>query len=233
VVSAQSREGHPPDLRGQDEAAGHGCCRCRKARWPLGCGLSGAERGGYSGRGPAASGSFGGEARQAGNYDRGGAAGWQRDRNAVAQQQHERMSGLRGPEQGRQDGLADRQGDREGQRQENLDQRQQQRDQAREDRQKHGNNRREDWQDYADDHQGYYDSDHYDGYGYAGAAAAVAAGAAIGAAAATPPYWTLPCTPTTVVVGATTYYQCGSSWYIQAYSAGDVAYTMVNPPAGY
>jgi len=56
----------------------------------------------------------------------------------------------------------------------------------------------------------------------------------VGAAAvAALPNWTLPCTPTTVVVGSTTYYQCGSAWYIRAYSGGDVAYTMVNPPAGY
>ena len=40
-------------------------------------------------------------------------------------------------------------------------------------------------------------------------------------------------TPTPVVVGATTYYQCGATWYVQAYSGGDVAYTIVNPPPGY
>jgi len=53
------------------------------------------------------------------------------------------------------------------------------------------------------------------------------------AAAAAPPYWTLPCTPATVVVGGTTYYQCNGAWYIRVYSGGDVAYTMTNPPAGY
>jgi hypothetical protein len=62
------------------------------------------------------------------------------------------------------------------------------------------------------------------------------AGAAIGAAAgaaAARPYYSLPCTPATVVVGGTTYYQCGSTWYIHAYSGGDVIYTIVNPPPGY
>jgi hypothetical protein len=64
----------------------------------------------------------------------------------------------------------------------------------------------------------------------------VAAGAAVGAAAgaaAAQPYYSLPCTQATVVVGGTTYYQCGSTWYIRAYSGGKVAYTIVNPPPGY
>jgi len=68
----------------------------------------------------------------------------------------------------------------------------------------------------------------------AGAAVAGAAiGAAAGAAAARPYYGGLPCTPATVVVGGTTYYQCGSTWCIHAYSGGDVIYTIVNPPPGY
>ena len=67
----------------------------------------------------------------------------------------------------------------------------------------------------------------------AAVAAGAAVGAAVGAAAAAPPYWTIPCAPTTVVVGSTTYYQCGSAWYVRVYSGGDVAYTMVSPPAGY
>ena len=71
-------------------------------------------------------------------------------------------------------------------------------------------------------------------YGTAAAVAAgTAVGVAVGTAVATPPYWTLSCTPTTVVVGGTTYYQCGSAWYVRGYSDGEVAYVMVNPPAGY
>jgi hypothetical protein len=109
--------------------------------------------------------------------------------------------------------------------------RQERRDQAREDWQSSDGNRREDWQDYADDHEGdryYGDASDYP-YG-----AAVVAGAAVGAAVATvPPYWTLDCVPNTVILGSTTYYQCGSAWYVRIYSGGNVAYTMVNPPAGY
>src|SRR5262249_27092509 len=161
-----------------------------------------------------------------GNYRAGGGAG-QYDRNAAAQRQYERRSGLGTPDQ--------RQAFQD-QRQQNLQQRQGQRDQAREDWQKNANQRREDWQDYADDHA-YYGPGYYGGYGYAGAAAGAAmAGAAIGAAAgaAAQPYYALPCSgAATVVVGSTTYYQCGSTWYIRVYSGGDVAYTIVNPPAGY
>jgi hypothetical protein len=35
------------------------------------------------------------------------------------------------------------------------------------------------------------------------------------------------------MVGPTTYYQCGSIWYVQVYSGGDVAYVIANPPVGY
>src|SRR4029077_3933416 len=62
------------------------------------------------------------------------------------------------------------------------------------------------------------------------AVGAVAAGAA---AVASPPGWTQACTPTTVSVGGTTYYQCGSAWYTRAYGGGDVAYVMSNTPPGY
>jgi hypothetical protein len=123
--------------------------------------------------------------------------------------------------------------ERRQQYQQNAEERQEHRDAAWEERQQNAANRREDWQDYAD---GHYD-EYGDGYDYPAAAAAVATGvavgAAVGAAAAAPPYWTLSCTPTTVVIGGTTYYQCGSAWYVRVYSGGEVAYTMVNPPAGY
>jgi hypothetical protein len=43
----------------------------------------------------------------------------------------------------------------------------------------------------------------------------------------------LPCTPNTAVVQGVTYYQCGSSWYTQAYGSSGVMYMPVPPPAGH
>ncbi|MGZ8159288.1 MAG: hypothetical protein ACXWT4_10815 [Methylobacter sp.] len=43
----------------------------------------------------------------------------------------------------------------------------------------------------------------------------------------------LPCNPNTTVVKGVTYYQCGSSWYTQAYSNNGVIYMPVPPPSGY
>jgi hypothetical protein len=40
----------------------------------------------------------------------------------------------------------------------------------------------------------------------------------------------LPCTPNTTVVEGVTYYQCGSSWYTQAYGSNGVIYMPVAPP---
>jgi hypothetical protein len=57
-------------------------------------------------------------------------------------------------------------------------------------------------------------------------------GAAV-AAATVPAYWTLSCVPTEVVVGGTTYYQCGTAWYVRVYYGGEVSYTMTSPPPGY
>jgi len=37
----------------------------------------------------------------------------------------------------------------------------------------------------------------------------------------------------TVLVEGTEYYRCGSTWYIQAYSGGDLRYMAVNPPPGF
>ena len=179
-----------------------------------GGGRGGGGRGGGFSRGGAAAGGSLGQGRRAGGTQRGG---YYNTHGPAAS----------GTFEGRSNG------ERREQYQQNAEQRQQQRNEAREDWQNYGTNRREDWQDYADDH----DDDHYhDGAEYPYGAAVVAGaavGAALGAAVAPPPYWTLDCTPTTVVVGATTYYQCGSAWYVRAYSGGDVAYTMVNPPAGY
>jgi hypothetical protein len=46
--------------------------------------------------------------------------------------------------------------------------------------------------------------------------------------AETPPSWTLDCEPNVIILGSTTYYQCGTAWYIRVYRGGDIAYTMVN-----
>jgi hypothetical protein len=152
---------------------------------------------------------------------------------AAAQQRQSQREGQR----------AQNTGQRQDQRAQNTGQRQDQRDQAREDWQKYGKNQQQNRQefadDYYDDHGRYYDGGYYGGYGGAAvagvavgavAAGAVAAGAA---AAASPPGWTLACTPTTVSVGGSTYYQCGSAWYTRAYGGGDVAYVVSNPPPGY
>ena len=99
-------------------------------------------------------------------------------------------------------------------------------------------------QDYA---HGHWDDDDWDSdwddddLGEALVAGAVIAGTAavVGAAVSTPSYTTynyyntLPCTPATVVSGGVTYYQCGATWYNQAYSGGSVTYVTVTPPPGY
>jgi cysteinyl-tRNA synthetase len=43
----------------------------------------------------------------------------------------------------------------------------------------------------------------------------------------------LTCTPTTVIVGSVSYYQCGPTWYQRAYSGGSTTYVVINAPAGY
>jgi hypothetical protein len=44
---------------------------------------------------------------------------------------------------------------------------------------------------------------------------------------------TLPSTPKVIVVNGVSYYQCGSTWYQQAYSGSGVTYVVVKAPAGY
>jgi hypothetical protein len=172
-----------------------------------GRGGRGGSRGGFSSRGPARSGSLG----QRGHGTRGGFDG-------------------RGPAASGSFEGSERREARQDAREIRRDERQTQGEERRE-------QARENWQEYADDHYDdpYYGSGYYqdDDYELAGTAAAVAAGAAIGAAAVTPPYWTLSCMPTEVVAGTTTYYRCGTTWYIQVYSGDEIAYTIVNPPAGY
>ncbi len=42
----------------------------------------------------------------------------------------------------------------------------------------------------------------------------------------------MPCTHTVVQVGNVTYYQCGSVWYNQVYSKGEVQYVEISAPKG-
>ena len=192
------------------------------------------QRGAYRRQGPAASGTFAG--RSSGGYAGGGYEGGfaggdggaraesrRVEREAVAQQQRARFGRL-GPAEGPRD-AGERRDDRQEARTERRDDRQDGHDDRRDDWQSYDQARREDWQDYAHDH----DDEHVHGY-YGAPYYAYSTGVA---AVAVPEDWTLPCTPNVVVVGATTYYQCGSAWYIRAYSGGEVIYTMANPPVGY
>lgn len=103
---------------------------------------------------------------------------------------------------------------------------------------------REDWQDYGDkarnDRQEFYDNNEYyrydddwewgDNVEYpVGAMAAVAVGTALTVSA----FNSMTCNPTTVYVSGVAYYQCGSTWYNQAYQQGDVVYVVVDTPPGY
>ena len=42
----------------------------------------------------------------------------------------------------------------------------------------------------------------------------------------------LPCSASTVVANGTTYYRCGSTYYVQAYAQGSLLYVPVAPPPG-
>ena len=46
-------------------------------------------------------------------------------------------------------------------------------------------------------------------------------------------YWTLPCQPNVIALGGVIYYVCDSTWYIRAYSDGEVVYTVVPNPTGH
>ena len=187
-----------------------------------GRGGGGFARGGFSRGGVAAGGSFGGSrgggGAQRGGYDRRGPA----------------ASGT----------FAGRSSDRHEWNQQNVERRQdrrdERRDERREDWQEHAGERREDWQDYLEDHRDeryqapvYYYGDYYPyGDDYADGGEVIVEGDTGGQAVEAPPNWTLDCDPVTVILGSTTYYQCGSAWYVRVFSGGEIAYTMVNPPAG-
>jgi hypothetical protein len=167
----------------------------------------GGARGGFARGGVAAGGSFGGSA--AGVGQRGG-------------YQH------RGP--AASGTFAGRSSQRREWHQDNVERRQERRD----DRQEHADDRRDDWQEYVEEHdeERYQDPVYYYGgyYPYVDDFTDDAAVIDQGVVEP-PPNWTLDCDPATVVVGGTTYYRCGSAWYVRVYRGGEIAYTMVNPPA--
>ena len=185
-----------------------------------GGGGGGGRGGGFSRGGAAAGGSFGhsrpGGGQRGGFNQRGAAAGGTFAERAGGG--FEGRYGDGGYEGARPERPGD--GDRYDSRQERIERREGRREE-----------KREDWQDYADDHYddhvyGYYGDGYYP-YG------AVVTDVPVETVVAIPPDWTLDCTPAVVVVSGTTYYQCAAAWYVRVYSAGEVAYTMVNPPAGY
>jgi hypothetical protein len=108
----------------------------------------------------------------------------------------------------------------EGDRDDNREDRQDWRDDAREDRQDYRDAARYQRAEYAEDLYT-YDEWAEDRWSWR-----------VGAALSASTFRSLSCTPTTVVVGSTTYYQCGSSWYNRAYQGGQVTYIVVNPPPG-
>jgi hypothetical protein len=72
-----------------------------------------------------------------------------------------------------------------------------------------------DWQEYIEDH--YDDQDYYYGTYYDEGVV----------------YWELPCKPNVIAMGGVVYYTCGSTWYVRAYSDGEVVYTVVPNPTGH
>lgn len=62
---------------------------------------------------------------------------------------------------------------------------------------------------------------------------ATATALTVGAILSAPAYAAQSCTPTSVIVGGTTYYRCGPTWYNKVYHGGEVNYIVVSPPPGY
>jgi hypothetical protein len=56
---------------------------------------------------------------------------------------------------------------------------------------------------------------------------------AVGASLTAATFRALTCTPSTVIVGGVSYYQCGPTWYQRAYSGGSTTYVIINAPSGY
>ena len=184
-------------------------------------GGGGGGGGGFSSGGPASRGSFSGSR----SYDAGqqGATNRQINRQDTAKQLQARDRA----------GQAANREDWQQYGREQQESRQQAAKERQNSRQDYAHDAREDWQEYGDDHWrgGYRGGGYYNHPVAAGMAvgAAVAVGTAITASA----FSALTCTPTTVVVGAVSYYSCGGTWYTREYQGGNVTYVVVNPPAGY
>lgn len=99
--------------------------------------------------------------------------------------------------------------------QERRQERREERRDRREDRDEDATEDREDWQEYAEDD---YEERGDDYGGYYGDPEV---------------YWTLPCQPNVIAMGGAIYYVCDSTWFIRAYSDGDVVYTEVPSPTGH
>lgn len=119
----------------------------------------------------------------------------------------------------------ERSGERQRAAQEGADQ--SDRDAAREDRQQHREEMQQQRREYVDDvrdEREEFVEDNWYGYGE------FYTGLAVGAAMSSAAFYSQSCTPTTVVVGGTSYYQCGSTWYTRAYQGGSVTYVVTDPP---
>lgn len=124
----------------------------------------------------------------------------------------------------------DKRADNAGDLQEN---RQDWKDTNREDWQDYGNNARNDRQEFYDDNDyNRYDDDWEWGDNVEYPVAAMTA-VAVGTALTVSVFNSMTCSPTTVYANGVAYYQCGSTWYNQAYQQGDVVYVVVDTPPGY
>lgn len=112
------------------------------------------------------------------------------------------------------DGSFDLQYGDQGERQERRQERREERRDGWEDGEQDPAERLEDWRDYAEENEE-YDDYYADDYGDAGV------------------YWTLPCSPNAIAMGGVIYYVCDTTWYIRAYSNGEVVYTVVPNPTGH
>ena len=130
--------------------------------------------------------------------------------------------GDRRPGQGAgQDGRNDRFDDRQDNRNDRFDDRQDNRDDRFDDRMDNRKDARSEYQEHYEHHHDY--SEFYeDRWKYA-----------VGASLTAASFRALTCTPSTVIVGGVSYYQCGSSWYQRGYSGGSTTYVIINAPAGY
>jgi len=198
-----------------------------------GGGGRGGGRGNISRSGPA----MGGSMRHSGTASRGGFGGSSRGsreryggsnrpstgmQTRPSQGDRRPSQGDRRPSQGDrrpgQDGSNDRFDDRQDGRNDRQEDRQDHITDRQEDRQKYGNNARNEYYE----HHGGYSEFYEDRWKYA-----------LGASLTAATFRALTCTPTTVIVGGVSYYQCGSSWYNRAYSGGSTTYVVINAPPGY